>query len=277
METKNILTADFLDLLFDGRNKAYGAYDLRKTYHRCITYALGGTAFLCLLLVVGSIWAHARKKANVDLFVGPTVVLENIKANEPKPELPKPLPKPEPIKVATTQYVTPKIVRDDEVKPEEEMKPVDALADTKIGTINQDGLKDDNLVAPVQLNAGTGKVAEPDAGVPDYEKEFTTVQMAASFKGGMEAWRKYLERHLNSNVPIDNGAPAAMYTVIISFLVDKEGHISQVRAENDPGYGTREEALRVIMKGPDWIPAQQNGRNVIYRHKQAISFQVNNE
>ncbi len=274
MEKKNILTADFLDLLFEGRNKDYGAYALRKTYHRRILYAMAGTTFICLLLVAGSIWAHAKKKGNTVLVVGPTVVLENFKKEDPKPEELKPLPKTEPPKLATIQYVVPKIVKDDQVTPEDEVKEVDALADTKIGTMNQDGAKDDNIVAPVVEKTGTGKVAEPKVDDEDYNKVFTIVQIAASFKGGEEAWHRYLQRALNSDIPGSNGAPAGPYKVLVSFIVDKDGHISDVKAENDPGYGTKEEAIRVIRKGPDWVPAQQNGRNVIYRHRQAITFLV---
>jgi len=59
--------------------------------------------------------------------------------------------------------------------------------------------------------------------------------------------------------------------------VDKTGGISEVKAENDPGYGTKDEAVRVIKRGPNWKPAVQNGRNVIYRHKQSITFMVSEE
>ncbi|MFX8523828.1 energy transducer TonB, partial [Acinetobacter baumannii] len=79
------------------------------------------------------------------------------------------------------------------------------------------------------------------------------------------AWAKYLERNLNRDLPVENGAPPGQYTVIVSFIVSKDGSISDVTAENDPGYGTKAEAIRVIAKGPKWKPAVQNGRNVIYR------------
>jgi protein TonB len=273
MEKKDILAADFLDLLFEGRNKAYGAYDLRKTYNKRIGYALGGTTLVCMLFIAGSIWAHAKKKSDAVLIVGPTVVLENIKQDEPKPEEIKPL-KPEQQKVATTQYVVPKIVQDDQVKPEEEMKEMAVLEDTKIGAMNVEGAKDDNIVAP-PVEKGTGNIEAPRSSDDlDYNKTFTVVQIPASFKGGPEAWRKYLERNLNSDVPVSNGAPPAKYTVVISFVVDRLGKISDVKAENDPGYGTKEEALRVILKGPDWVPAEQNGRKVAYRHRQSIAFDV---
>ena len=103
------------------------------------------------------------------------------------------------------------------------------------------------------------------------------VQIPAEFPGGLPAWAKYLERNLNRDLPVDNGAPPGKYTVIVSFIVDKNGGISEVQAENDPGYGTKEEAVRVIKKGPSWKPAVQNGRNVIYRHRQSITFMVSEE
>jgi len=108
----------------------------------------------------------------------------------------------------------------------------------------------------------------------DYDKEFKTVQIEAKFPGGAGAWQKYLERNLNAQTPSDNGAPPGNYTVIVSFLVDKSGNISEVQAVNDPGYGCAQEAVRVIRKGPAWTPAVQNGRNVIYRQKQSVTFQV---
>jgi protein TonB len=75
-----------------------------------------------------------------------------------------------------------------------------------------------------------------------------------------------------------NGAPpASQLTVVVSFVVDKEGNVSEVKAENNPGYGTAEEAVRVIKKGPKWIPAVQNNRNVMYRQRQSITFLVSEE
>jgi protein TonB len=137
-------------------------------------------------------------------------------------------------------------------------------------------MKDEGIVAPVVEQSGTGKVEAPKE-EEDYNKVFTVVQIPAEYPGGIAAWNKYLERNLNSNAPIDNGAPAGRYTVVLSFIVDKTGGISDINAENDPGYGTKEEAVRVLKKGGGWKPAVQNGRNVIYRHRQSITFQVSEE
>ena len=76
-------------------------------------------------------------------------------------------------------------------------------------------------------------------------------------------------------MPVENGAPVGKYTVLLSFLVDRDGNISEIQALTDPGYGTVQEAMKVIKRSKQWIPAIQNGRNVIYRQKQSITFVVN--
>jgi len=106
------------------------------------------------------------------------------------------------------------------------------------------------------------------------DKIITTVQIPAEFPGGKAAWQKYLERNLNRNIVVDKGGPPGKYTVVVSFIVDKSGNVSDVKAENDPGFGTKDEAVRIIVKGPKWKPAIQNGKNVIYRNKQSITFTV---
>ena len=275
MEINKILSADILDILFDGRNKEYGAYDLRKTYSKRITYAMVGTFVICLLLLVGSIIANSTSKGKTEIVVA-DVTLEKVnEEKKPEPPPPPPPPKQEPPKVEITKFTPPKIVPDEQVKPDEEIKEVEKLEDTKIGTINQEGAKDEGVVAPPP-EKGTGVVEAPKV-EEDYDKVFTVVQIAAEFPGGLPAWSKYLERNLNRDLPVENGAPPGKYTVIVSFIVSKTGDISEVAAENDPGYGTKAEAIRVITKGPKWKPAVQNGRNVIYRHKQSITFQVSDE
>ncbi|MEI6582506.1 MAG: energy transducer TonB [Chitinophagia bacterium] len=276
MDINKLQTADVLDIIFDGRNKEYGAYDLRKTYNKRLRNALLATIGICVLLFVLSIIANSAGKEKQQVMVQ-DMSLENMKNEEKKPEPPPPPPPPkqEPPKVEITKFTPPKIVKDEEVKPDEEIKEVEKLEDTKIGTINQEGAKDDGLVAP-PVEKSTGVVEAPKV-EEDYDKVFTVVQIPAEFPGGPSAWTRYLERNLNSNITSDNGAPPARYTVVIAFTVSKTGDISDVVAENDPGYGTKAEAIRVITKGPKWKPAVQNGRNVIYRHRQSIVFQVSEE
>jgi protein TonB len=272
MEVNKILSADFLDILFEGRNKDYGAYELRKTYNRRITTAIAVMIGVCLFAFLFSVLANRKGEDNDAPIVIQDVSLENVKQEEKKPEPPPPPPPPkvEPPKIEIKQFTPPKIVKDEEVK--EPPPKQEELEKTTIGTINQEGVQTDVVAPPVE-EKGTGVVEAPKV-TEDYDKEFKTVQIQAKFPGGADAWTKYLQRNLKSDTPTDNGAPTGSYTVVVSFLVDKDGNISEVKADNDPGYGTATEAVRVISRGPKWIPAVQNGRNVIYRQKQAITFRV---
>jgi len=109
----------------------------------------------------------------------------------------------------------------------------------------------------------------------EYDSVYSSVDIKAEFPGGLNGWIKYLERNIGRDIPYKNGAPSGKYTVILSFEVAKDGTISKIQAETDPGYGSKEEALRLLSNSPKWKPAIQNGRNVIYRHKQSITFLVN--
>ncbi len=272
MNTARILQSSLLDILFEGKNKAYGAYELRKTYNKRIVIALIGTLTVTTLVIVSSVIAgNSNKPLNVQF--AKEVILENFNQPEKKQELPP--PKKELPKEPMSKYNTPQIVRDELVNEDDVIKNIETLDNTKIGNIDKDGIKGDDLVEPPVENT-TGAIGAIKAD-NDIDVVFTDVQIPAEFPGGIPAWSKYLERNLNRDLPIDNGAPPGKYTVVVSFIVDKNGGISEVNADNDPGYGTKAEAIRVIVKGPSWKPAVQNGRNVIYRHKQSITFMVSEE
>jgi protein TonB len=274
MEKMQILRSDLLEIIFDGRNKNYGAYDLRKNYNKRISYALTGTFFVALLFVISTVVANSSKSKTVQIMAQ-DVNLENIKQDEVKSEPPPVLPKQDPPKVEMTIFTPPKIMQDALVDDKDAIKDIAELEDSKIGNKNKEGSKDDGIISP-PVEGGFDNIELPK-NEDEYDKTFYVVQNPAEFPGGLPAWTKYLERNLNRDLPVNNGAPAGRYTVLVAFTVDKNGVISDVQAENDPGYGTNQEAVRVIKKGPSWKPAVQNGRNVIYRHKQSITFQVAEE
>ena len=110
---------------------------------------------------------------------------------------------------------------------------------------------------------------EEGQSIPNYIYE-----RPADFTGGIRGWLLYLERNLNRDLPIRNGALPGKYTVYVVFIINKDGRVTDVAAENDPGYGTKEEAERVIRNGPKWEPAVQLNNPVKYRHKQGITFVV---
>ncbi|MDD2794112.1 MAG: energy transducer TonB [Sediminibacterium sp.] len=273
MEKQFIQQSDLLDILFDGRNKTYGAYELRKNYNRRITKAMAGTLFIVLLFIAGVLLAGKTSKETANQQLVTDISLESVE--KPKEEVQLPPEKKEQPKLETVSVTPPKIVKDAEMTPEDEVKPVEDLEQVQISNFNMEGEKSNGIVAaPVEQSiAGVEAIK---TGLED-ETIFYTVQIAAAFPGGKEEWVKFLEKNLNSTIPLENGAPSGKYTVIISFIVSKDGSISDVVAENDPGWGTKAEAVRVIAKGPKWTPAVQNGRNVIYRHRQSITFMVSEE
>lgn len=275
MEANKILSADVLDLVFEGRNKDYGAYELRKTYNRRITRALIITASIALLALLGSILASAMKETADKTVKIQEVTIQDIKQEEapPPPPPPPPPPKQEPPKVEMKQFTPPVIKKDEEV--EKPPPPQEELKEAKIDVVNQEGIKDDMIATPVEIDQGKQIVEVKKE--EDENKIFDKVEIEASFPGGDAKWRQYLERNAQGQVATDNGAPEGTYTTVVQFVVDKEGNISDVRALTNHGYGMEQEAMRVIKKGPKWIPAVQNGRQVKAFRKQPITFQVQGE
>ncbi len=276
MEANKILSADILDILFEDRNKQYGAYELRKTYNRRILLALGITAALFVALVLYSVISNSLADDDAAKLEVSDVVLENIVEEEKKPEPPPPPPPPkqEPPKVEMTKFTPPKIVKDEEVKKEDIPPEVEKLEDTKIDVVSQEGIKDEGLAAP-PVDEGKGVVEAPK--VEDENKVFEKVEVDATFPGGESGWRRFLERNLNASTPVDNGAAPGSYTVVVQFIVDKGGNVSDVKALSSHGFGMEEEAVKVIKRGPKWTPAIQNGRSVNAYRKQPITFVVAEE
>lgn len=113
---------------------------------------------------------------------------------------------------------------------------------------------------------------------PQFMKsELNQFQRSAEFPGGLIAFQKYIEQHLNRDVTVTNKAPAGKYTVHITYTIDIDGTLKDIQALNDPGYGTKEEAIRVLKNSPLWIPASEKGYKVKYRHAQEVTFYVAEE
>ena len=272
MDANKIMSADILDLIFDGRNKDYGAYELRKSYNRRLMWALIGTAALCILLIGGYFLGNAMggDKENA-VMVQQDVNLEEIKEEKKEEPPPPPPPKPEPPKVEIAKFTPPKIVKDEEVKEDEKPPEVEKLEDTKIGTINQEGLKDEGIVAPPVSDEGKGVVEAPKKEEEDWDKTFTKVEIESEYPGGASAWQRYLNKNLRyPQDAIDNDIQG---TIVVQFIVDKAGVVSEVEAISGP-QELRDEAVRVIKKSGQWTPAVQNGRQVKSYKKQPIVFRL---
>lgn len=106
------------------------------------------------------------------------------------------------------------------------------------------------------------------------ERVFTKVENEPEFTGGKDEWIKYLTSNIDGNIPLKDGWKAGKYTVIVEFIVDKEGNISEVKTTNYQGTKTSAHCINLIQKGPKWKPALQNGHLVKAYKKQPITFVV---
>jgi hypothetical protein len=103
---------------------------------------------------------------------------------------------------------------------------------------------------------------------------FSKVEVEAGFPGGDAAWRNYLVKNLNPDVPVNNDAPAGKYTTIIKFIISRDGSVSNIQAETNLGYGMEAEVVRIIQKSGNWTPAEQNNRKVNAYRRQPVTFLV---
>ena len=266
MDTNKILSADILDLVFDDRNKEYGAYELRKTYPQRIKKSLLITASIAGLVFTGSVLANTLKPDRLSTPVIDTVTLIEIPVDKPEiiPETIKP---PEPEQPRTENYSLPVIVPDQEVQ--EPPPTQDDLELAQIDDKKRDGPDDIGLITIEKIDDKKGiiegqKITDDD-GIVDI------VQIPAKYDGN---WEKFLRNNLNASVPVDNGAPAGTYNVIIQFVVDKQGNVSDIKALTENGYGLEQEAIRVLKKAKGWKPGIQAGREVKSYHRQPITFVV---
>ena len=274
METTKILTANVLDIVFDGRNKSYGAYELRTNYERRMAKALWLTMGICMV-IAASAWlknAFAKPEERELFKIHEGLVIEEIKPIEeelPPPPPPPPAPKVEVPKVQTVKFTTPVITDEAVVEPPPAQTD---LVQTRISNISQDGLKDMGIVMPPEsADKGRGLVVGGPKADPDEGKIFTKVEIDASYIGN---WKNFLERNLSGEVPAENNAPSGTYTVIIQFVVDTKGNVSDIKALTNHGFGMEQEAMRVIKKSGKWKPAFQNSHEVTAFRKQPIIFQV---
>ena len=260
MEANQILKSDILDIIFDGKNKEYGAYDLRRTYNKRITMALIITFSLIVLFLVASAIASKIQPADQDVeMITNETVLQQIQPEEPPPPPPPPPPQAAPPPpVATVQFTPPKIAKDEEVvKPPPEVKEIE---EAKIDIKTVEGTKDLGIVAPPSEVVGTQIVAAPVEKKEDPDRVFTKVEIEASFPGGAQKWAQYVQRAISNE--IDEFTDDDFGTCVVKFIVDRNGVVSDVQATTMKGSKLAEVAVNAIRKGPKWIPAEQNGRKV---------------
>jgi len=101
---------------------------------------------------------------------------------------------------------------------------------------------------------------------------FEKAEIEPSFPGGAKEWKNFIVENLNPNVPVMNGCKPGTYIVVVQFIVGKDGTVKDLRALTNHGFGMEEEVMRVIKKGPKWVPGMQNGVAVNAYRKQPFTF-----
>lgn len=256
-----------LDILFAGRNKAYGAYELRKSYPKRLWIAL---AFVCSVLALSFIgviiYETITETFKEDKVEVKSVVLENIQQPEKKIEEPPPPPKPKELKMKTIKLTTPKIAPDEEVTAPP--PSLDEIPNAKIDNYTQEGVNFDEAIAPPDDGVGQGPPTQGEE-EPILEK----VEQQAEFPGGAKAWLRFVEREIQKHMDelVDAGFSG---TVEVQFIVDKKGKVSEVKALTNPGTRLAEIAVNAIKNGPNWIPAVNHGQPVTSYRKQPVTFRA---
>lgn len=262
METKTTLD----DIVFEHRNQAYGAYDLRKSYPAALRKALiiGSVLFL-LLFLLPTIFAHLRPKVE---YSEREIVLEEF--SPPVDEKTEPVVPPPPVEKPQVNMVrnfTPEVLT--EVEDETPPPPVEAFKNAVSGPETVDGTTDaPEIVAPPEDAAPDAKAAVVEA-----ESEimgFNVVEIQPQFPGGMDELARFIGKNLR--YPSNAAKMGIQGKVYISFVVQTDGSISDVMAQKGIGFGCDEEALRVIRAMPTWKPGSQSGRRVRVKFNMPIAF-----
>ena len=261
----------WLGIIFNGRNKDYGAYQLRhhSDEHLFRAFLISVVGFVALFLAPTAYKSLFPAKAADPIMSMRTVNLYTIKPLATV--APKALPKPAPavsLKIETIKAAAqPQVVPDEKV----ELKAIESLKlNTPIGPVTQEGIS-----APT----GTGSTMGSKEGVvgatsngPGEVYNSAVVQNYPEFIGGMAAWAKFVQRNLR--YPINAVNQNIQGKVYLSFVVEKDGSISDVTVLKGIGGGCDEEAVRVIKSSPRWKPGKQGNENVRVRYNMPIGFSL---
>ncbi|ADB39528.1 energy transducer TonB [Spirosoma linguale] len=263
-----LLTYD--DIIFQARNRAYGAFDLRNRYRPTLSRALGlGVGLFLGALAAPTLyarfWPHEQINANQSMT---EVTLT--KLVEPPVEKPVVIPPAETAPAVNTVRNLPPVVMPEADVVEETLPPTtDQLQDATSGTETAQGTGDIDIIAAPEASTPTvvEKAVEAETKT---EAPFLTVEQQPEYPGGMDALRTFLGKNLNYPRPAASAGVSGR--VYVSFIVNTDGSLTDLNILKGIGFGCDEEALRVMRKMPNWRPGKQSGRAVRVKYNIPISF-----
>jgi protein TonB len=263
MTSHEILKAHFLDILFENRNKNYGAYPLRRFYNNRLGFALAisisSVLFICLLIGMPNRQITIPDITN-DGFIEITPV-------DFTPPLEKQsMPSSQRKQIATQQHTTIDIVPDN-MNPVITILELSRLDNVPIAAVTQPGDLSANQI-PLITNSGNDKTSE--LAIAPEEIKFDPVEKQPEFPGGHQAWIAFLNKHLRAPDELNAGERK---TTLVRFLVSEDGSITSFEILQSAGSAFDNEVIRVLKKMPKWKPAIQNGHGTAIMFIQPVTFQ----
>ncbi len=275
MSKIDLISGEWTDIVFANRNQNFGAYTLRKGTGKRNLISIIAVIVLAILCQIGLTLKNiadeaAAKRAAMNQIVELTAL------EQPKKEAQVEQKKVEvePIQVekikSSIKFTPPVIKKDDEVKPEEELKTQDELMETKtaIGSFDVKGNDDTGG----EVLKAKEVIAQPEPPKEEENKVFDVVEQMPSFPGGQTALMEYLSK--NVKYPVVAQENGVQGRVVVSFVVEKDGSVTDVQVVRSVDPSLDREAVRVISSMPKWIPGKQNGQAVRVKYNVPVSFRL---
>ena len=272
----DLIDNGWVDLVFDGKNQAYGAYQLRKD-----TGKRNLKALITMFLIFAAIAAIVIAKVSIDNYIASRnaaietdVELQSLAEKKEAKAEKKDEPEVEKIEIervkSSVAFTVPEIKKDDEVKEEQEIKSQDELQETNtaIGAFNVEG----NDETGGEVLKAKEVIAEPEPPKVEETKVFDVVEEMPQFPGGQAALLEYLAKNIKYPVVAEeNGVQGR---VIVTFVVERDGSITDVRVVKSVDPSLDKEAARVVKSMPKWQPGKQNGSAVRVKYTVPVQFRL---
>ncbi|MCX2485132.1 energy transducer TonB [Pedobacter sp. MR2016-24] len=267
----DLFNKEWLDVVFAKKNKSYGAYELRKENGANTTKALfmASAVFILLFLTPKIISLIKGQLPEEEIVKQVEVVVAPPPPVDPKTPPPPPV-EPPPPKTDQIKFPPPIVKPDNEVR-DEEPPQIEQLkaADPGQKTIEGDPGADIVIAGPVGDGPKQAAVVE-DTKVYD----FVSIETQPGFPGGMDKFYAYLQKTVRyPPMAQENNIQGKVF---MSFVVEKDGRLTDIKVERKLGGGTDEEAIRVLKASPKWTPGIQNGKPVRVKYNIPISFTLAN-
>ena len=275
----DLISNEWSDMMFEHRNKEYGAYVLRRQTGRrnvisMVAVLLLFAAVMVFMIAKNAYEAYQKEHAVMDQVTELSALTQQKKkeAKVERKEIPVKQEQQQVVEKvkSSVKFTAPVIKKDDEVKPEDELKSQDEIMNSKVavGALNVVGNDENGEV----LKAKEVIATEPVKPKEEENKVFDVVEQMPSYPGGMGALMQYLSSNIKyPAIAEENGIQGR---VICTFVVERDGSITDVRIAKSVDPSLDKEAMRVVSKMPKWIPGKQNGSAVRVKYTLPVTFRL---